>query len=95
MRVLDAPRRCGPFYGPGRLAGTLYFGQPPVAGRGRVLVFDDVSGLLVWTVWSDQDTGAWSVSGLALDRLWLVVGTDPTGVQTAAVHDRRQAELPT
>ncbi|PWV65994.1 hypothetical protein [Plasticicumulans acidivorans] len=97
MSVLGSLRAGGSadLTGDGALAGTLYLGNPPQPGLGRVRVLDADSGRVAREVWSDAATGAYQITGLATDREWIVLGTDPTGVQDAAVHDRRRAELPT
>lgn len=81
--------------GPGRLADTLSIGPSRTPGRGRVRILDAASGRLVRETWSDPVTGAWSVSGLALGREYIQLGTDPSGVYEADALDRVYAELPT
>lgn len=82
------------YAGAGQLADTLSLGPSRTPGRGRVRILDAESGRLVAETWSDPVTGAWSVTGLALDREYIQLGTDPSGVYEADVLDRVYAELP-
>jgi len=64
--------------GPYRIAGTVANdGTPVVPVRRRVRLFDQATGRLVRQVWSQEDTGAFEFSGLAL-RPYLVVTDDHT-----------------
>lgn len=96
--------RAAPYAGRGYLGGDLPQGEEVDApdGRARILnvpsrvritVLDRGTMQVVGAAISHAD-GTWRVSGLSLDFLYMVIGSDERGLQNAAIQDWVRPALP-
>ena len=74
----------------GQISGTVAVSGAPA--QRRVVLFDHRTMRPLASTWSDPVTGAYSFSGLALNKKYLVVCDDYTRTYNAAVADWVEAE---
>ena len=88
--ILSQHDEAAGFTGDGQISGTVAVSGAPA--QRRVVLFDHRTMRPLASTWSDPVTGAYSFSGLALNKKYLVVCDDYTRTYNAAVADWVEAE---